>query len=395
MVFEQENFKPPSYFRGDDDCTPYTAPDYRDDRSIQENTELNIETHSLIEKSFDIVNEIPHMTDTVRQVARLMVFNALSFDKAGLVRTKERIIKLCKDEQEYSEQNILPTVGIEVECFNEFLTKEKAAILHRLGISNYVEPQHPSDPPLWEVNPDFSYSPWVQARYLQELVKFGVVPTEKDVDNSEFMSPDYIHSLHVNLGVPPEIPEVEIGDCELVSYDEWSKHKDDNEKIFSDIFTYAFASAKRIANRKTLNSIQIVGARAKKTKKHKEYEISQFDNSAPRRLEYRANEFRDYPTFVLLAESQAFAAALFAFKKIANGVEVDDKEKTLSVLWTEVRAELDGALEKNNIPEDYSLYDEDRNETVRLLYESDIKEDCRKIISKYYRKILKIIKEDK
>lgn len=238
----------------------------------------------------------------------------------------QRVRRLSEMEREYAEAgNPLPTIGIEIEIPQESV-RDKVPVLKQLGIPNQAEMDD-----LWEVNPKFSYSPWAQARILQELVVMGAIPVgSKQVENANFgkISSEPL-SLHVNFGLAEEVK----------AYAKKFRDGFDNEAtVLNDALVYAFTSPDRLYHRKTNMSflLQHDAAGTKKTqdKGSVTAESENHDRGLKLyRLELRANEFKDFPTFRMLAESQRLAAAFSAYIKMKDGASLSKLDIVLAAVW--------------------------------------------------------------
>lgn len=296
-----------------------------------------------------------------------------------LKKAFSKVNRLSELESKYGhESNILPTIGIEIETPKVNLTYDRIRILKRLDIPNYEE----SADYLWEVNPDFSYSPQVQARIIQELARMGALPLEeeplssrKKIPKSEFLS------LHVNFGMPRDL-----------NYEKVRDHKVKIREV-NDILTYAFSSTDRLKNRKTSTSLKIqTGVQKSKKNSLEKPEGRDRDYHDPIRLELRAGEFRDYPTYRMLSEAQKLVALLIAHIQEEENIAIlSPRADDLLNLWEKFEKEVQDLRENFNLSQNmidsYKLDD-----IVKILEETDLREKCRKIITKYSKEVAKILK---
>ncbi|MBI3632708.1 MAG: hypothetical protein HY226_00270 [Candidatus Vogelbacteria bacterium] len=122
--------------------------------------------------------------ETAAVVAKMHFYNVLrvgGITDEAMAREVSRINRLSEIEDLYSQpSNPLPTIGIEIEIPGQWLNYEKVEVLDRLKVPNRQELVGGGY--LWEVRPDFSYSPLVQSRYLQELVTMEALPLETGKD---------------------------------------------------------------------------------------------------------------------------------------------------------------------------------------------------------------------
>ncbi len=155
----------------------------------------------------------------------------------------------------------------------------------------------------------------------------------------------------------------------------------------NDLLTYAFASPYRIQNRKTNKSYKIELANDADYSSY----YGRDRGSALLRLELRAGEFKDYPTFRLLSESQALAASLIAFIKSREGKQNSPSHESaeLALLWPKIRAEIEDYLAKYGLDPndiDNSFY---KRRAIEAMFKPGFKDEARKIVSKYAKMVLK------
>ncbi len=260
---------------------------------------------------------------TAEGAIKLHIYNFLfknpDASKEELKATFKKINKLSETEKEYShENNFLPTIGIELEVPLKDLTYEDISVLNQLKIHN--ESAEDEFGLLWEVNPSFSYSPSVQSRIIQELAEMNAIPLKFDKRKRNphlkrvSEKTEDILSLHINFGIPIKTTRQQLERGFLVP-----------SFLVNDLLNYAFTSPKRITNRKTSTSLRFV---------HDAEDSEKNKNFTNLRLELRASEFRDYPTYRLIAESQKIIALFIAHMKFNLGDrEMNDKEKLLAQLW--------------------------------------------------------------
>lgn len=321
----------------------------------------------------DIDSKGDSIDETIRPISKLILFNELIREDGNdrQAKAEKRIEKLQKIEKFYLGIEEMPTVGIEVECDADFLNPDKVRLLDELGISNYAEGSF-----LQEVNPGFSYSPNAQARMLEELVKLGVIPKETDELGKSSINKSFTYSLHVNFGIPDEIKDALYKNKETL---------DNSVYELVDVATYAFISPERVLKRKTRSSLNVKNAEESKKNK-KEININASDFS-PNRLEYRANEFRDYSSFRMISETQRLAAMLFSNLKVKNGKPVNVLEEKLSNLWIQFLTEFKKIRSEYGV-EGVNLVDEDEHQIFKILKETDLQKKCRSLISEFSRKVI-------
>lgn len=344
-----------------------------------DDTELEPAILSAIEGANN-VSKKPEIEETAAPAVKLYMFNRLlsnpQFTQAEINKELIKINRLSELERESSEEsNPLPTIGIEIETINEnpVLRNKFGTILKKMGIPHYIEMTDEL-----EVNTHFSYNAITQARIIQELAKMGVIRLEAYKNNQKQRVPDSdMLSLHINFGLPNEIKSV-------LGYNKDMLYK------LNDVVTAAFCSPNRIWNRKTNTSINW-DKEATESKKHKKnYPVAYADTNYTR-LELRATEFKDYPSFRMLVETQRLAAMLIAnLKTFTNLRNINTVENALSDLWQEFYMEADEYFEKIGYNQ-ANMVDEDPEKMIDIMRNTNIKKYCRSLISKYSRAADQII----
>ncbi len=341
---------------------------------------LDDKTKKYISQANCYIESQKDLEDTIKPIAKLVLFNELSRsgDTGYSAEAADKIRRMQQSEESYLKIKELPTVGIEVECDRCKLTPDKAAVLDEMRIPNKKEGDD-----LREVNSGYTYSPYSQARTLEELVKFGAIPKEVGGDGKSSINNNFTYSLHVNFGIPEELNKVFQTD----------KNKVDDKKTYplTDPVTYAFISPKRIMARKTNFSV-FINNDARKSKKYINEIESAAGNAGPKRIEYRANEFRNYSTFRMIAETQRLAAMFFSFLKAMSGKQTNDLDIKFSHLWVQFSAQFQDICRKYGIQES-NLADKDKNQVYNLLEKTDLPKECRSLISEFSRQAMSAIKE--
>lgn len=284
----------------------------------------------------------------------------------------DRCRRYSEEEKEYSQEgNPLPTIGIEVEVPKKYLSKDKVAALNELGIPNCSEIEKTN---LWEVAPNFTYSPWVQGRMLQELAVMGALPLEDFGGGSKKINSEELLSLHINLGLPGGLMAK-------------PRARQDDLYILNDAMNYAFTSENRLAHRKTPVSL-FSRKMAKVSKKSGEASLDNW-SSLSTRLELRASEFRDCPSYRMLAEVQRLAAALFSFVKVKNDLSATEVEKKLAGVWLDFSNEARKEFEKHGLSPD--VIDNNPAQVIDILKSTDLRQKSRQIFSRYARRVGEVI----
>ncbi len=295
---------------------------------------------------------------------RLHLYRSLHADSGRAyeeaIRTCQHLIRL---EAQYAQAKaILPTIGVEVEVPSEVFTVQHREVLDLLEIPNYHQ-----DEDLNEMNPDFSYSPWVQARLLQDLALWGAVPLASvtQPEGRPRVSKERPLSLHVNFGYPKDLNPHALGSWEGIY-------------AINDVLTWAFTSPKRLMSRKTSQSVQL-----KEDAQPSEYG-SRF------RLELRAGEFRDFPTYRLLAESQCLMSIFYASQERArvNG-RLSEAQEVLADLWLPLQEEViqlsEGFSLTENIADSNALF------LTEKMADGSLRAAARRIVASYARKAHAIV----
>ena len=336
-----------------------------------------------------IVKHLKEIELTALPAIKLYLYNFIAKNPKATEKESEKaftkINLLSEKENKYSqESNFLPTIGIEIEVPRTNLTPEKREILYGLNVPNDSEGSN-----LWEVNPHFSYSPWVQAQIIQELAEMDALPLEKIEGNPHKKIPSYTPlSLHVSFGMPKEIiNKILVQNTYEVS-------------LLNDTLIYAFTSPNRIDNRKTTDSSYFKDdAQPSKKNEDKNYTNKKSsdmysDNSEVLlRLELRAFEFKDYPTYRMLAESQRLMAMLISYlKTYVDHNKIDSKELELAMLWKKFENEIKNLFDQFKLSPEMIDHHHGKIKVMEILKTTDLKDRCRNTVTKYSKEVSKIIK---
>lgn len=324
--------------------------------------------------------------ETAIPALKLHLFNYLSrhaqATEEELEKEFARINRLSDIEREYgAKNNPLPTIGIEIELPRTHLSQERVEILTQLGIPN--EDAIDMEQEFWEVNPGYSYSPWVQARTLEELAEFGAIPLDAN-EREKRVSKNIELPLHINFGIPEHI---HISEDRDMNSGEWSE-----VVLLNDCLNYAFTSPERLEGGKYGRTYHAVkeGSRSKKTVRGKSG-VTQIGTGGPHRLELRAFEFRDYPTFRLLTESQKIVAMLFAH--LGNARLRDTQEVALAELWKNFSSDVRTLFaQKALAPNAIETFGEKIiKANFNELRETDLRARSRAIVTHYAQSVTNII----
>ncbi|MCE9548914.1 hypothetical protein K8Q98_00735 [Candidatus Nomurabacteria bacterium] len=295
-------------------------------------------------------------------------------------RNKAFAEHLSKRESEFMDpNNPLPTIGIEIEIPNEDFLPIFRSIFDQIDIPNVSETEGKH-----EMNPNFSYSPWVQARMLQEITNLGIVPLKKG-DGKKIIDPEKPLSLHINFGIPNTIR----------NWERMIEGADSNPEatevpelgLINDILTFAFSSSNRIKNRKTSESIHFHKG-ARETLK------DTGNNKFIYRVEFRATEFKDYSTYRLLAESQRIMGMFISSVKRQEKVPMSGAEEKLALLWDEFKKEAEAYLYGEEKLET-NLFDKYMYLASRVMEtRPEVRKNCRALITKYSKRVAEILNLD-
>jgi len=328
---------------------------------------------AIVEKVFAALDKtrLRNFEPTAIPAIKLHLFNFFKNHPKPSEKELNKEINKCQRwsemEKEYSQEgNPLPTIGIEIEMKKSDLMPDKVAILRKLSIPNYEEYTVAN---VWEVNPDFSYSSWIQTQMLRELVAMGALPLEETDDGRGKRIPaQRMFPLHINLGWP--ITTYKISHCH-------------NIETLSDTLNYAFTSTKRIRR------LKVFPYNLKKSKKSS----SGKNNGTFFRLELKAPEFRDYPSYRMLAETQKIGAMLFSYIKKTENLPLSPAEKKLADLWFNFSDAVSEKFKEYGIePGDLS---KKPKEAIKILESNDLKQKSREIFGRCARRVGEILKTSK
>lgn len=346
--------------------------------------EIKQERENKIETLIDQTNEIFHAhkwEKSAHDAIKLRLFNFIvrnqPLSSESLQKELDKLRKISNSERDLGKaNNPLPTIGIEIEIPRKAVSDEKEQILDDLDIKNELEYNNDL-----EINPLFSYDAATQARLIQELAELGIFPLN-DVENNGTTSKKIADwaslSLHINLGMPPGMEEEDFGE-----------HYLDEAYKLSDTVVYAYSSARRLETRKTSDS---VFAKDDVSPSRKNQRRNSKDNFSLIRLELRAVEFKDYPSYRMLLETQKLGAMLASHIKTSQHKNRGSKkEKALAILWSEFSDEMAQYFRERKITPAMFDTSAGKDKAIELLENSDIKEDCRKIIHRYAKEVTQII----
>lgn len=298
--------------------------------------------------------------DKIESVLSLYLFNRLYVRPQMTFEEKEMLVTRMYTQLYNAEFHALelgkyvPTIGLEVEIEEgrkkHNRNRRTNAIIRALGINHEVtSSQYYGE---WsdelEINDVHSYSAAVHARLLHELSVMGALRTVqlprarkqvlKDahnhverkciIDERVVHSRRSMYSLHVNLGLP-SVYYSENAQGQPV--DSLHSHKllEKEMQRFSYISLVAFSSKDRMRRRKTKLA-------------HWLNTSADFDGQkeAAYRLELRALEVRDYPTYRMLYELQFLAGCMTAFVQRNKKGGLSTLEHELALVWEHLCADV-------------------------------------------------------
>ena len=304
-------------------------------------------------------------------------------DEQQILYELGKIKKFSDMEKEYGdESNPLPTVGFELEIPQARASKEMRGVLNSLRVNNERDPTG-----MLEINPRYSYSPWVAGKLLQEVSKAGYIRNVTKI-GQEPVAGDL--SLHLSFGVPKGL--------------EATKRLVGMQRI-TDLFTYAFVSPERIENRKTNTSLMVKKEHTEESKKFKDEKNSTDDKQtlSPYRVEIRPTEFRGKSSFRMIAEAQLIMGLYFSQLKKDEEREIPEVEKMLSQIYLKFDDEIRNLFaeyklnprqyDKNNKSEAIITMEPIREEQLKPFSDEVFVEKCRSLITEYARKASLTIKD--
>ncbi|MBP9762233.1 hypothetical protein KBD34_01310 [Patescibacteria group bacterium] len=330
-----------------------------------------LEQRALCSRAREMVEGLPSVPSTAQPALRLQIYAAMREEVAGGSVDWKQVQSSCKrllqHEAQYARTDLhLPTIGIEVEIPSIFFTFRHREVLLELGI-----PTSREDARLNEMSPEFSHSPWIQASLLQGLVRMGAVPSvATSVGGLVRVANDVPFSLHVNLGIPFGVPE---------ALDKLEKMREEIAYL-NDALTYAFASPERALFRKTDVAFSL---------KHDAERSNKMSNKTQAaRLELRAGEFRGFPTYRLLAETQCLGSMFFAYQQQILMGKLPDRKKRLAELWPSFRREVTDLMHRFSLGR--NVIDHRKDWVAQQLRDTDVSQVARRIVDSYARKAHRI-----
>lgn len=277
--------------------------------------------------------------------------------------------RLSAQEARYEKHDVpLPTIGIELEVPDRFLTAEHLEILRSLGVPCYRDCDN-----LNEVNPHFSYSPWVQACILRDLVELNFVPSVFSAHGKRSTPKDLTLPLHINFGSPSELWEL--------AENEEGVHAE--LSLISDVLVFGFTSSKRVLDRGYGEAYYYKSDAEPSVKTEK-------GSGRLFRLELRAAEFSGPSTYRLLMEAQSLVGMFFAHCKHKTSQELSGYESALAELWP------DFVLEVERFRDGFHLHQPNiassgNKDLAREMENPRLQETARLLIARYARKIQGIV----
>lgn len=314
--------------------------------------------HPLYEKAVEVIHHIGSLNilKSTKEAAALSLYNSIVRPSELPEQERYRLWVHDMDRLEAEERwaqnpdNILPTVGFELEVPKIIVGGEESDIISCLGIDNIPEPSFVS---YHEFRTHYSYSARTQAFVLQELYKFkgpdqlradesaveksysGVAADDLLDSGLEFVSEggNFSSSLHMNFGVPAWVQEAV------------SEEENGNLKRVILLLTLSFVSPNRLQTRKTLPFFRLKAkgtAISSKNHAKPDYEQKQCNT----RIELRTGEFLDESTYKMLIETQYLMAGYFC--RLSSD-RADIGRSVVASMWDELAAECNAFLSKEGI----------------------------------------------
>ncbi len=335
-----------------------------------------------IDDANELIEKTPQLEETITPAARMFYYAKSTMAEVeegrGAVDTLQlakKIERMNAQEQWYRRCRQMPTVGIEIEVPVEFLDTSDVALLEQLEIPGEYE--DPSD--LYEVNPVYTYSPWPQARIVQSLAELNMLPIARDGKIRE----DKTLSLHINFGVPKELSEHDDLGFDMSKLPE--------SYLLANAMAIGFGPTRRLAERKTIHMLHYKND-AKESSKNRVYNEDEEFASSAMRFEVRATEFRDFPTYRLLAEGQLVAAAMFASFEVEHIKYVYNETEQMALAWKECESTIKQHLHEADIQlRDIDGRSEDVWNVIGSMKNTNIQNEMRKAIHNCAQKVSTIL----
>ncbi len=311
--------------------------------------------------------QLGRVASTARAATILDAYKEAGKEGAVTKMSTERALRvgvhLSEKERRYADPAVpLPTIGIELEIPDQFFTAEHLEILRALDVPCYRDTDNRN-----EVNPDFSYSPWVQARILQDLAELGMLPLESV--NKRLAAPkDLLLPLHINFGSPLEVSQFE-GDFQ------------DGLSAVSDILVLAFSSQRRV-QKKGYGSAYFYKDDAKASSK-----TALKDRLF--RLELRAAELSGSSTYRLLAEAQCIVGMFFAYQKERSAYNLTEQEAGLAKIWPDFFQAIQDIRNTFQLGVDMPSFENE--ELAQKMENPLVRETARLLVARYARKVHQIV----
>lgn len=383
MAFESEKPSPESL------TVPYVLPERR--FPIDQLTDE--QRHELCAVAETTVAQMSQLEPTVQSLAKLHIFNTLSqnpdMSEQMWERELRRIYDWSKEESvAAAPDNILPTIGIEVESKYNYFGPAMEETFDRFGIHHYDDMI--AGRYVDEVAPKFAYSAHTTARLLHELVEVGAFPLV-DQEDKKVVPKEVMLGLHVNIGQPGEITE------EMLYYTDAGFALGQTNSLFS----VAFASPSRIRRRgRTMlpSGLQMKGAHESgKVGRKKEVNDDVFEpeeDTGLTRIELRAMEVRESSVYRMLVEVQRVMAAYFSHVKKVNNLALTEQETVLAESWPVFNKSVEETLTAySDFFYDTAVIDNRLSQVADLMESTDIQSVARALIANYARQIGAFLKD--
>jgi hypothetical protein len=342
--------------------------------------ELAAQVQDYVDSKLDFADQIEMR---IRPALMLYMFNvcnthdapAVELDPAVRDKHFSRMYQKLQHAEKHAvlHANALPPIGVELEIEEggrrSNRNERTSAILSKLDIEHHciTNDYWSVDSDQLEVNESYSYSAAVQARLLQELAVLGAVRVKDGKRNTtRTMVTDAMYSLHVNLGMSQD----ELGAAKRQG------NRTIKPNLLSTLSTLAFTSPNRLDRRKTADAVQV---------KQANMGVDGLKSTVAR-LELRAFEFRDYPTYRMLYEVQLLTACFFGYRGAQLHSSASQQDRRLAVIWRELTQE--PFVQKGSRTFLSSRYiDTEPERFSRAAANAKHKQQARQLMSTYARKV--------
>lgn len=322
---------------------------------------------------------------TALSLAKLHIFNTLTSDPSLSLdswnREMKKLYRWSAEEAEASRpDNLLPTIGIEIESRQDYFGPAIEETFDRFGIYHYDDII--GGRRVDEVAPHYSYDARTSARLVHEMVELGAFPLVA-ADGKRIVPEEVMLGLHVNIGIAERITP------ELLHYTKEMQELN----LINGFISIAFASANRIRRRG--RSLAPRGLRINRASESKKAALGDREDNGPYRIELRAMELRASSVYRMLAEVQNIMAAFFAHVKLRNQLSLSDQERALAESWPAFHSSVETMLHSySEILKSPQAIDQKLEEIAVIMETTDIQTAARSIIANYSRQLGSLIQQE-